>query len=486
MLLLVVSFRMKKRNSGLTSKNFLTCLWERIPVSRLFAWTLNVVYLTVLLLASPWLLWSAWRQGKYREGFAEKVLGHVPLRTSQRPCVWLHAVSVGEVNLVATTLKQISGCRPDWEVVISTTTKAGYDLAKKKYADHTVFYCPIDFSWATKRAMRQVRPDLLVLAELELWPNLIAAAKEQGAQVAIINGRLSDKSFRGYSRFRPLVSSVLSRIDLIAAQNEETAERFRKLGARPERVYATGSLKFDGAMTDRINTRTHQLRELAGFKSGDIVFLVGSTQSPEEEIGVRIYGQLVKEYPRLKLVIVPRHPQRFEEVGELLTQSGLPWMRRSELGTSSLSTAGQSSSATLSWASSGTPERGSILLVDTIGELGAWWGTASIGFVGGSFGGRGGQNMIEPAAYGVATCFGPNTWNFRDIVAQLLRADGAQVVKNEAELTEFVRNVLADPEWGRALGQHAQQLVLDQQGATKRTVDLLLPLVNEQRQSRAA
>lgn len=447
-------------------------------MSRLFAWTLNAVYLTVLLLASPWLLWSAWRQGKYREGFAEKVLGHVPLRTGHRPCVWLHAVSVGEVNLVATTLNQIIGCRPDWDVVISTTTKAGYDLSKKKYADHTVFYCPIDFSWATKRAMRQVRPDMLVLAELELWPNLIAAAKEQGAQVAIINGRLSDKSFRGYSRFQPLLSRVLSRIDLIAAQNEETAERFCKLGARPERVYATGSLKFDGAMTDRNNARTQQLREMAGFTRDDVVFLVGSTQAPEEEIGVRIYRQLVGDYPRLKLVIVPRHPQRFDEVGELLTESGLAWMRRSQLSQSCLSTAGQ--------ASSGTPERGSILLVDTIGELGAWWGTASIGFVGGSFGGRGGQNMIEPAAYGVATCFGPNTWNFRDIVAQLLRVDGAHIVKDEAELAAFVRRVLAEPEWGTALGQRAQQLVLDQQGATKQTVDLLLPLINEKRQSRAA
>ncbi len=447
-------------------------------MSRLFAWTLNAAYLAVLLLASPWLLWSAWRHGKYREGFAEKLLGRVPVRTSQRACVWLHAVSVGEVNLLATTLKQISGCRPDWDVAISTTTKAGYDLAKKKYAEHTVFYCPVDFSWATKRAMQRVRPDLLVLAELELWPNLIAAAKEQGAQVAIINGRLSDKSFRGYSRFRPLVARVLSQIDLIAAQNEETAGRFCKLGARPERVCATGSLKFDGAMTDRANPRTEQLRELVGLKHDDIVFLVGSTQAPEEEMAVRIHRQLVGDYPRLKLVIVPRHPQRFEEVGKLLDESGLPWLRRSHLKQSCQVTAGQ--------ASSGTPEFSSILLVDTIGELGAWWGTASVGFVGGSFGGRGGQNMIEPAAYGVATCFGPNTWNFRDIVSLLLRAGGAKVVKNEAELAEFVQRVLVEPEFGRELGLRAQQLVLEQQGATKRTVDLLLPLVNEQRHWRAA
>ncbi|MDZ4656633.1 MAG: 3-deoxy-D-manno-octulosonic acid transferase [Bythopirellula sp.] len=438
-------------------------------MSRLFSWTLNAVYLTVMLLASPWILWSAFKHGKYREGFAEKLWGLVPERSGNRPCVWLHAVSVGEVNLLATTLKEIAGRQPDWELVISTTTKAGYDLARKKYADHTVFYCPLDLSWATQRAMRRVRPDLLVLAELELWPNLIAAAKGQGARVAIINGRLSDTSFRGYSRVSPVVSRVLSMIDLIAAQNVETAERFRKLGARKESVHATGSLKFDGAITDRENQRTRHLRELADFTANDIVFLAGSTQSPEEEIALRIYQQLVTDFPQLKLVLVPRHPQRFDEVAELLASSGVTWMRRSELVDSALL----------------LPS--SALLVDTIGELGAWWGTATVGFVGGSFGSRGGQNMIEPAAYGVATCFGPNTWNFRDIVGQLLAVDGARVVRDEAELAAFVRRVLAEPEWGKKLGERAQRLVLEQQGATARTVELLLPLVGESAlESRAA
>lgn len=296
---------------------------------------------------------------------------------------------------------------------------------------------------------------------MELWPNLIAAAKGEGARVAIINGRLSDKSFRGYARLGPLVSRVLAKIDLIAAQNAETAERFRKLGALQKSVHATGSLKFDGATTDRENSRTRQLRELAGFAANDIVFLAGSTQAPEEEIALRVFLQLAAEHPNLKLVLVPRHPQRFEEVAELLEASGLAWSRRSQLMDSA----------------SRTPH--SAILVDTIGELGAWWGTATVGFVGGSFGSRGGQNMLEPAAYGVATCFGPNTWNFRDIVGQLLAVDGAQVVRDEAELTAFVRRVLTEPSWARALGERAQRLVLDQQGATARTVALLLPLVGE-------
>jgi 3-deoxy-D-manno-octulosonic-acid transferase len=432
-----------------------------IPVSRLLSWTLNLAYLTALLLVSPWILWSAFKHGKYREGFAEKFWGQVPLRTGDRRCVWLHAVSVGEVNLLATTLRELANRRPHWEMVISTTTKAGYDLARKKYAAHTVFYCPLDFSWAVSRAMRRLKPDLLILAELELWPNLIAAAKNHGARVAIINGRLSDKSFRGYSRLRPLVSRVLAKLDLIAAQNRETADRFWRLGALQQAVHATGSLKFDGATTVRDNQQTRKLRELAHFAADDIVFLAGSTQSPEEEIALRVFGELAAEYPRLKLVLVPRHPQRFEEVSQLLTASGLPWRRRSQLE-----------------SVDHNPES-AILLVDTVGELDAWWGTAKIGFVGGSFGSRGGQNMLEPAAYGVATCFGPNTWNFRDIVSQLLAVDGAVVVRNEAELADFVRRTLSESAWADELGQRAQQLVLSQQGATTRTVELLLPLVRE-------
>jgi 3-deoxy-D-manno-octulosonic-acid transferase len=434
-------------------------------MSRFYAWSLNIAYFTLVVALSPWLAWSAIRHGKYREGFAEKLWGRVPRRDGKRPRAWLHAVSVGEVNLLATTIAELSQRLPEWEIVVSTTTKTGYDLACRKYPSRTVFYCPLDFSWAVDRAMRRMRPTLLVLAELELWPNLIAAAQRRGVRVAIINGRLSDRSFRGYRWLKPLVSRVLRRIDLIAAQNAETAERFRRLGARPDAVHATGSLKFDGAQTNRDNPRTQELRVLAGLAEDDVVFLAGSTQSPEEQTALTIFQQLAPDHPKLRLVVVPRHPQRFDEVADLIAQSGVPWVRRSELP----------QDATDRHAP--PRERWQVLLVDTIGELGAWWGAATVGFVGGSFGGRGGQNMIEPAAYGVATSFGPNTWNFRDIVAQLLAADAAVVVQTAAELEGFVRRSLERPEWGRALGERAQQLVISQQGATKRTADLIEALV---------
>jgi 3-deoxy-D-manno-octulosonic-acid transferase len=441
-------------------------------------YVLNIAYLVVLIAASPWLVWAAIRRGKYRAGFAAKLFGAVPLHeNTTRPRLWLHAVSVGEVSLIGTLLREIEARHPDWECVLSTTTATGYALAKKKYPRLTVFYAPWDFSCAVRRAMHRVRPTLLVLAELELWPNLIRAAKEHGAKVAIINGRLSAKSFRGYRRIRWFMKRVLRQVDLIAAQNNEYAERFRALGARPATVHVTGSLKFDGAQTDRNNESTQRLRELAGFSRDDVVFLAGSTQSPEEEIVLLSFAALKDEYPQLKLVLVPRHPHHFEEVAALLDRSGLPWHRRSALPV-------QGSRFKVQGLGVGNLELETlnveprVLLVDTIGELSAWWGAAAIGFVGGSLGSRGGQNMIEPAAYGVATCFGPNTRNFRDIVELLVGHNAAVVVRDGEELTSFVRQCLRQPSVAMRLGERACALVREHLGATAATLELLRPLTD--------
>ncbi len=420
---------------------------------------LNLCYLALVIVGSPWLAYQAVRRGKYRTGLGAKFLGLVPKRAGNRNCVWLHAVSVGEVNLLAPLLAEIHRRHPVWECVISTTSLTGYTLARKKYSDHTVFYCPLDFSWAVRTAMRRVRPDCLVLAELELWPNLIRAAREHGARVAIINGRLSEHSFQGYQRVRWLLQPLWQQIDLIAVQNEEYAERFLALGARSTAVHVTGSLKFDGAQTDRANAATIKLAQLAGIAQRDVVFLAGSTQQPEEALALATFQSLRTRFADLRLILVPRHPERFNEVAEMLDAAGLPWQRRSRI------------------AADGLLPEARVLLVDTVGELGAWWGTAHIAFVGGSLHKRGGQNMIEPAAYGAAVSFGPNTRNFRDIVAQLLGAEAAVVVNDGAELTAFVQRCLTDHEFANQLGRHARQLVASQLGATARTLAKIEPLL---------
>ncbi|RIK73438.1 MAG: 3-deoxy-D-manno-octulosonic acid transferase [Planctomycetota bacterium] len=427
---------------------------------RIVAYLLNCVYLLLLVALAPWFVAQSLLRGKYREGFAAKFLGLVPRRTSNRRCVWFHAVSVGEVNLLGPLVEQIGERHAGWECVVSTTTMTGYALARTRYPDLCVFYCPLDFSWSVRNAIRRVRPDVLVLAELELWPNLVRAAGEIGAKVAIVNGRLSDRSFRGYRRIRPIVARLLTRVDLIAAQNEEYAERFLALGAAEESVRVTGSIKFDNAATDRDNPKTKRLRELAGISATDIVFLAGSTQHPEESLALAAFAKLAPDWPNLRLILVPRHPDRFDEVAALLDASGICWQRRSSLG------------------GPAADPQARALLVDTVGELGAWWGTAHIAVVGGSLSRRGGQNMIEPAAYGAAVAFGPNTWNFRDVVAALLAADAAKVVRNGEEMAEFVRWVLASPDAAAAMGARAQRLVRGQLGATERTIDALATVMD--------
>jgi len=419
---------------------------------------LNLLYLALLVALTPWLIYQSLRTGKYRQGWPQKLLGLVPARSGDEFCVWLHAVSVGEVNLLDPLIRHLAQRHPDWRFVISTTTQTGYALACKKYSDHTVFYCPLDFTWAVRRAMRRIRPQLFLLAELELWPNLVWAARKQGAAVAVINGRLSEHSFRGYRRVRFLMWRWLRQIDLVLAQTPEYAERFIALGAEPARVVVTGSIKFDGARFDRNNPVTTKLRELAGFQDDEIVWLAGSTQEPEEEIALNVYRRLTPQHPKLRLVLVPRHPERFDAVARLLEQSGLPWQRRSQLPVNP--------SASQHTTTGGQPP---ILLVDTVGELGGWWGTAQLAFVGGSLGNRGGQNMIEPAAYGAAVCFGPNTRNFRDVVAALLQREAAVVVADENELQAFIQRCLTELQFAAALGNRAREFVISQQGATAAT-----------------
>lgn len=436
------------------------------------AYLFDAAYVVLLIALSPWFVYQALARGKYRQGWGARLWGNVPRSDGDRPVVWLHAVSVGEVNLLASLLAEFDRRGLEVECVISTTTAAGYALAKTKYAPRKVFYCPLDFSWAVRRAIRRLRPELLVLTELELWPNLIRFARASGARVAIVNGRLSERSFRGYSRWKRLIEPTLHRIDLVAAQNEDYAQRFRRLGAAPDLVCVTGSIKYDGAATDRANERTRRLAALAGIAGDDVVFLAGSTQEPEESLALDAYLSLKEAHPALRLVLVPRHPERFAGVAQMLARRGIEFQRRSAL------------------ESQGADPDARVLLVDTVGELGAWWGTARIAFVGGSLSTRGGQNMIEPAAYGAAVSFGPNTRNFRDIVAALLSSGGAQVVHDGDELTAFVRRCLEDPAYADRLGTAAARLVASQLGATGRTVDLLQSLmgvaVKQERGARAA
>jgi len=243
------------------------------------------------------------------------------------------------------------------------------------------------------------------------------------------------------------------------------------LGVAAERLHVSGSVKYDGVNTDRANPRTAQLRQLLAVSADDLVWVAGSTQAPEEQIVVDIYRRLLPTCPRLRLFLVPRQQDRFAEVADLLQRSGLPFVRRSSLGTDRRDQPGGSL----------------VVLVDTIGELGALWGLSDVAYVGGSLDGRrGGQNMIEPAAYGAAVLFGPHVWNFRDTVTRLLQAGAAVQITDAASLEAAVRLLLKDAAERSRLGSSARRFVLQQQGATERTIKLLEPLLTSGRQQQAA
>ncbi len=435
-------------------------------------WMLNCIYFIFLLLVSPILFYRVIFLKKYREGFREKLWGLVPelppidsvvidsshvgegeSSPKYRKRIWFHAVSVGEMNLLKPILKQIEVQHPDWECVISSTSKTGRELGGKIFPNHIVFYCPLDFSGATNRAMMRIKPDILVLVELELWPNLILSAKKRNIKVAIINGRISDRSYRHYRWIKHITRWLFRKIDLIAVQDETADHYFRSLGAL--NTEKTGSIKFDGVQMDRNNMKTRELSHLAGLQSSSIVFLAGSTQEPEEEYALNVYRQLHPRFSDLRLIVVPRHSERFDVVAHLLEKSGLPWVRRSMLTTDN------------------PPDSNPIILVDTIGELGAWWGTATLAFVGGSMGSRGGQNMLEPAGYGAVVSFGPNTRNFKDIASKMIRCNAAVVVANENELLLFIEKGVSDIAWRNEMGKNAKSLVLDNLGATSRTIELI-------------
>jgi 3-deoxy-D-manno-octulosonic-acid transferase len=431
---------------------------------------LNILYLALLAVCSPWLVYKAVRSGKYREGWSEKVLGESPLRIGDRPCVWLHAVSVGEVLLLKPILRELARRRPGWDLVVSTTTTTGLAVARRTYPDLVTFYAPLDFSWATRRAVARVRPTVLALVELELWPNLVRAAKRAGARVAIVNGRLGARSHRGYKALRGPLAATLRRLDAVAVQTEEYAERFVDLGVPRQRVRVTGSVKYDGLECDRNNPRTIALRKALGLSAADLVFVAGSTMEGEEAAALAAYRIARARHPGLRLVLVPRHAERFAKVAAWLRQEGETVVRRSE------SRAAGSTTPIL------LPPRGGdqppVILVDTVGELSAVWGLADVAFVGGSlFPGRGGQNMLEPAAFGASVLFGPHTENFREPVAHLLARGGARRVADRAELARALADDLNDPEAAAARGAAGRAYVLAQHGAADRTLAELDRLV---------
>ncbi|MCS7168294.1 MAG: 3-deoxy-D-manno-octulosonic acid transferase [Gemmatales bacterium] len=449
---------------------------------------LDALYTFGLAGALPYFIWQRWRHGKYRAGWWDKLTGLLPQRTSTRPAAWIHAVSVGEVLLLRPFITQMRQQYPLWELVITVGTETGYDVARRNFPETIVRFAPWDFTWAVANAFQRIRPNLLILVELELWPNWLAEAHRRQVPVVVINARLSQRSYRGYRRLGPWFARYLRTIRLWAVQNATYAERLRHLGVAPSRIVVTGSLKFDGAITEPCAARSQELARLFGLSSTrgqerrELVWVAGSTQEPEEEIVLRTYAQLQSRWPQLRLILVPRHRERFDQVARLIEAHGWPVLRRSQLAPRAADSAERqpwdSSETDTSHAAASGPRLSGkmpVILVDTIGELAQVWSLADVAFVGGSFSRRGGQNMLEPAALGIPVVFGPHVWNFQEIADALRHAQAAVQVQTSEQLAATLADLLEHRGRREQLGQRARSFVLSHQGAVTRTLKALAP-----------
>jgi 3-deoxy-D-manno-octulosonic-acid transferase len=427
------------------------------PPSPLLPAAIDLAYLAAAAVASPWLLWRFLADGRVRTGLRER-LGFPAPRDPARPALWVHGVSVGEVQTGLPLIEGFHAARPGWDVVVSTTTVTGQSVARKRCPGHRVVYFPIDWSGAVARSLDRLRPTAIAQLELELWPNFFLVAARRRIPLFIVNGRITERSVRRFSRIGPVVRRALAGITAVCAQGPDHADRFRAIGVPSDRVVVTGNMKFDSAPAPAPAPHEEPFVRRLGIRPGDPVWVGGSTHAPEEETLARIHARLRARHPRLRLVLVPRHPERSDEVAKGVVSAGLRCYK------SSLLTGAGEAPADLADA---------VVVVDTVGELRKLYAVASLAFLGGSLIPHGGQNMLEPAAVGCPSLFGPHVENFRDIAEALVGAGGALPVADGAALESAVDGLLGRPDRLTAMGVAGMRRVQEGRGATRRALDVL-------------
>lgn len=409
------------------------------------------IWILASIVSAPWWIARSIVDPAFREMVRDRLtLGPIPGR-SDRQRVLIHGVSVGEVKGAGPLVRQLAERHPELEVVISTTTATGLEVARKQYPDCSVVRFPLDFSFVASRFLRRIRPIAVVLIELEIWPNFLRECNRSGIPVAVVNGRITPQSFGQYRLFRRTLPQF-NRISLFCVQLEEYAERFRQLGGSPERVLVTGNMKADGLPAGASDDVPEELARLLGGRPGQPVLVAGSTHDPEERMVTEAWS---RGAPGTRLVLVPRHPQRAAEIVRDLQALGFPPQLLSALR------AGEPAD----------PDRPAI--VDTIGELEAVYALAEVVFVGGSLVPHGGQNVLEPAAKGRPVLHGPHVHNFRQEVHLLAQSGASLSVEDTAALAAALEALFADPPRRARMAAAGREAVESSRGATALTLDAL-------------
>jgi 3-deoxy-D-manno-octulosonic-acid transferase len=423
----------------------------------------NILFATFFVLSSPYYFLRMKRRGGWQAGFWQR-FGRYGSKLKQaitnRHTLWIHAVSVGEVNVCTQVIRALEPRLPNLKIVVSTTTSTGMGELQRKLPTHiSKIYYPVDLRGWVSRALNTIKPEAIVLVEAEIWPNFLWRARDMGIPLFLVNARLSGRSYRGYRRLRFLFGPLFASFAGIGAQNDEDAARLRELGCRPESIHLVGSLKFDAAKLDerRLLNVPAMLRQL-GVPPDAPVLVGGSTHAGEEAILADVYLKLRRRFPKLFLVLVPRHFERSRTVGRELQARGVRFIYRNEVTVST----------------GLAPGEVECLLVNTTGELKYFYEHASLIFVGKSLTAEGGQNPIEPGAVGKPMVFGPHMQNFADVAQSFVSRQGAVQVRDAGELEAAFERLLSDEAAREELGRNALQVVRENLGGVERTVDMIV------------
>ncbi len=416
----------------------------------------DCVYLLIGAAIAPAVLYRAVRYKRYHSGWAQR-FGKITRRNPAKKCIWIHAVSVGEVNATMTIVKELANRFSDFEIVISATTDTGFGRAKALFGEELqVFYFPFDFSWIMYSAFRRIRPTICLLMEQEVWPNFVHIAEKSNVPVIVVNGRISEKGFSRFKKIRPIAKSIFRKVTLILAQTEQYAQRFVKIGAVAEKVIVTGSLKYDTAQITESIEGADELANQLDLKDKRL-WVAGATGPGEEKIILDVFTKLTgqEQFSDVQLAIVPRKPERFDEVAGLIADAGFDFVRYSSIkGTDAR-----------------RPEKTPVILGDTMGDLRKFYSLADVIFVGRSLVPMGGSDMMEAAALGKCTIFGPYAFNFKQAVEALLADEGAVMIKDEGKLLETMQKCLSEPNFAKTIAKNGREVIRKNQGATQKTID---------------
>lgn len=420
-------------------------------------WLLNVVYALVCLFGSPVWVARMIRHGKYRRDWRQR-LGRAPARYGLQPLIWIHGVSVGEINAARQLVAELHSQLPDFRVAVSSTTDTGMAAAERLFApDHVVFRFPLDFTFAVAAALKRLSPAMVILIEGDVWPNFLAACRRREIPVVVVNARIGPR--KGYPRYRlirPLAGRLFNALTAIGVQHEAYADLFRALGVHNDRLHATGMMKYDTAEPGDSVPGAEQLAAAVGIDPQTPLLVAGGTGPGEEQIVLEAYRRVRDAFGGpVRLAIIPRKPERFEEVARLISAGGSELVRRSRHGDGAA-----------------IEPSGAVILGDTMGDLRKFYSLAACVFVGRSLVPMGGSDMIEAAALAKPVCLGYYTFNFPQ-AETMVRAGCAKRVADTEELAVVLRDWLANPEAAAEMGRQARDFVRTQQGATRRNVEMI-------------